>query len=339
MRLPRTPAVWFPMVHTGTGTDVFTERLIAGLKQRGVRAEIEWLPLRAEYAPWAVRVPSPPDWATVVHVNTWLRPHFLPRSLPIVATIHHSMHVPSLRRYKGIARTAYHRGWIAPGERRVLRRASCVVAVSRYVAETARETLCDVGMAVIHNGVDTQQFCPGPRMRQSGEPFRLLYVGGWKTLKGVDLLAPIMRMLGPQFELHYTSAGMASRERAAMPVNARDLGRLDGDAVVAEMQQADALLFPSRSEGFGQVVVEAMACGMPVIATRGSSMPELIDDGITGLLCPRDDVAAFAQAARRLASDVVLRTAMSLAARQDCMRRFDIGMMVEAYLAIYWSCL
>lgn len=338
MSQPRTPAVWFPTVHTGTGTDVFTERLAAGLEQHGVRTQIEWLPLRAEYAPWTVRVPTPPDWATVAHVNTWLRPHFLPRRLPIVATVHHCMHTPSLRGRKGIARAAYHRGWIAPGERRVLRRARCVVAVSRYVAETTTQTLCNVDMAVIHNGVDTRHFCPSHHVRQPGGPFRLLYVGGWKTLKGVDLLAPIMRMLGPQFELRYTGVGMAFRERATMPANTRDLGRLDGAAVVAEMQQADALLFPSRSEGFGQVVAEAMACGLPVIAMRGSSLPELVDDGVTGLLCPRDDVGAFVQAARHLAGDVVLRTAMSHAARQDCLRRFDIETMVGAYLAIYRRC-
>ena len=65
------PAIWFPTVRTGTGTDVFTERLVEGLNQRGIRAEISWLPLRAEYAPWTVAVPKPPEWATVAHVNTW----------------------------------------------------------------------------------------------------------------------------------------------------------------------------------------------------------------------------------------------------------------------------
>ena len=45
------PAVWFPAVRAGTGTDVFTERLVEGLNKRGIRAEITWLPLRAEYAP------------------------------------------------------------------------------------------------------------------------------------------------------------------------------------------------------------------------------------------------------------------------------------------------
>ena len=87
----QAPAVWFPTVRTGTGTDVFTERLVEGLNQRGIRAAISWLPLRAEYAPWTVAIPKPPEWATVTHVNTWLHSRFLPKNLPVVATLHHSI--------------------------------------------------------------------------------------------------------------------------------------------------------------------------------------------------------------------------------------------------------
>src|SRR5262245_25262936 len=114
-------AVWFPTVRTGTGTDVFTVRMASALRQRGVRTEIAWLPLRAEYAPWTVAVPQPPAWATVAHVNTWLHTRFLPPHLPVVATIHHAVHHPDARAYKGPTRAAYHRWWIAPNERRVMR--------------------------------------------------------------------------------------------------------------------------------------------------------------------------------------------------------------------------
>ncbi|MDN5936634.1 MAG: hypothetical protein L0H75_10770, partial [Nitrosospira sp.] len=105
--------------HGHCGTDVFTERLAEGLAKRGIRTEITGLPLRAEYAPWTVPIPKPPDWATVAHVNTWLHPQFLPQHFPVVATIHHSVHHPDAKRYKGFARTAYHRWWITPVELRV----------------------------------------------------------------------------------------------------------------------------------------------------------------------------------------------------------------------------
>lgn len=98
-------AIWFLTVRTGTGTDVFTERLVEGLRKRGIRAEITWLPLRAEYLPWTIAIPKPPKWATLVHVNTWLHHRFLPKSLPVnVATLHHSVHDPKLQPYKGLLR-------------------------------------------------------------------------------------------------------------------------------------------------------------------------------------------------------------------------------------------
>ena len=168
------PAIWFPTVRTGTGTDIFTQRLVADLCKRGVRAEITWLPLRAEYAPWAVPIHRPPAWATVAHVNTWLHTRFIPHNMPVVATIHHAVHHPDAGAYKGPLRAAYHRWWIAPNERRVLRHAQRVVAVSQFVANSTLHSLLDVPMQVIYNGVDTERFCPGTRQRQPGEPFSAL---------------------------------------------------------------------------------------------------------------------------------------------------------------------
>ncbi len=330
------PTIWFPTVRTGTGTDVFTQRLVADLHKRGVRAEITWLPLRAEYAPWTVPIPQPPAWATVVHVNTWLHTRFIPRGLPVVATIHHAVHHPDASAYKGPLRAAYHRWWIAPNERRVLRHAQRVVAVSQFVANSTRHSLLDVPMQVIYNGVDTKRFHPGTRQRQPGEPFKLLFVGGWKTLKGVDLLAPILRQLGEGFVLHYTGGLVAEKDKAHMPPHMIDLGRLLGDAaVVAAMQDADALLLPSRSEGFGLVAAEAMACGLPVIAARSASLVEVVADGQTGTLCQSDDVAAFIAAVRSLAADSAQYASLAQAARVRVVEQFSETTMIDAYLHQY----
>lgn len=334
------PAVWLPTVRAGSGTDVFTERLAAGLQKRGIRAEITWLPLRAEYAPWTVAVPKPPAWANVVHVNTWLPPRFLPQDLPVVATIHHSMHHPDTLAYKDALRAAYHRFWILPNERRVLHRANRVIAVSQFVAETAKRTLLDVPMEVIYNGVDTEVFRPNVRQRQPGKPFRLLYVGKWASLKGVDLLAPIMRELGEGFELRYTGGSAAARDKPKMPNNMHDIGRLNGvEAVAATMHDADALLFPSRSEGLPLVVIEAMACGLPVIASRGSSLAELIVDGTTGWLCDADDSAAFAAATCMLLDMPALWFMLSATAVKRACEFFSVTRMVDSYVNAYMRCL
>ncbi|CAL1240217.1 hypothetical protein [Candidatus Methylocalor cossyra] len=69
---PDLPKIWFPAIRAGSGADVYTLRLSEALNKRGIRTEISWLPLRAEYAPWSVPAPEPPAWANVAHINSWL---------------------------------------------------------------------------------------------------------------------------------------------------------------------------------------------------------------------------------------------------------------------------
>lgn len=323
------PAVWFPAIRTGTGTDVFTRQLADGLAACGVRVGVTWLPLRAEYAAWTCRRPQAPSWASVAHVNTWLPRCFLPPHLPVVATLHHAVHDPALRPYKGAIRAAYHRYWIAPNERRLMGRADRVVAVSRSVAASARAELLDVPMEVVYNGVDTALYRPGNRRRDG--VFRLLYVGSWSARKGVDLLAPVMRRLGAGFQLLYTGPQAGTEDG-----NMHDIGRLYGDqAVVAAMRDADALLFPSRSEGFSLVVLEAMACGLPVVAARIPALQEVIEHGTSGWLCPPGDVDAFAAAVREMAADHALYTQMRHAARARVEADYARDRCVRRYLEVY----
>lgn len=336
MKSHEPPAVWFPAIRVGTGTDSFTQRLCEGLNACGVRAEVTWLPLRAEYAPWSVCVPPPPRWANIVHANSWMHPRFLPEGLPIVATVHHAVHHPDALAWKGSARAAYHKYWIAPIERRVLRRASCVMAVSRFVAEATNLTLLDVPTRVIHNGVDTDRFRPGSRQRGRGEPFRLLYVGSWMARKGVDLLAPIMRELGEGYELRYTGGYEARKEASRMPANMHDIGRLQSErAVIEAMQAADTFIFPSRSEGFGLVVAEAMACGLPVVASDIPVLSEIVEHGNAGVLCPVNDRESFAAAVRDMATNSALLRDMAAAARRRSVESFSMPAMLRLYLESY----
>lgn len=328
------PAIWFPTVRTGTGTDIFTERLVEGLVARGIRAEITWLPLRAEYLPWTVTIPHPPNWATIVHVNTWLHSRFLPKNLPVVATLHHSIHDPNLRPYKGWLRAVYHQYWIAPNERRIMQHAQQVTAVSQFVADIAKQTLCNVPMQVIYNGIDTGLFCPGNRVRQKHEPFRLLYVGSWRRLKGVDLLSPIMRELGEGFELYYTGGAAAEKDKETMPNNMYDLGRLNQQEVVEVLQKSDAFLFPSRSEGFGLVAIEAIACGLPVISTKETCLEEIIHNTRMGYLCEKDNVASYVVAIKKIKSDADLSNSKYLL-DESLLDNFSLKRMIEKYHSLY----
>ncbi|HMN14903.1 MAG TPA: glycosyltransferase family 4 protein [Bellilinea sp.] len=269
-----------------------------------------------------------------MHINTWLHPRFIPRGLPVLATLHHSIHDPALLPYKGWARATYHRHWIRRVECATMQRADAVMAVSQFAADSARHHVLDRSIQVIHNGVDTERFHP-PAEGTPRHPFRLLYVGSWMARKGVDLLAPIMRELGDDFVLHYTGGKAAEKDKPGMPPNMIDLGRLSGDVVVSAMQDADALLFPSRSEGLPLGVLEAMACGLPVIGTRATAVAELVSDGETGLLCRGEDILEFVQAAQQLASDGKLCAKMRGASRQRVAAEFSSLSMIEKYIRQY----
>lgn len=297
--MSKVPAVWFPTIRAGSGSDVFTIRLAEGLRQRGIRAEITWLPHRAEYLPWSVKVPSPPEWANVVHVNSVMHQRFVPRHLPVIATIHSNVHDPALSPYKSIAQSLYHRLWIKPAERRSLSRADCVVAVSYYTAARVEEAFGSRQITVIHNGVpiDNQPFL----VRTPHTPFRLLYVGNWSRRKGVDLLAPIMSALGDEFELWFTGDSRGGAQ-AGMPKNCRCIGRVSPQDMASVYRQVDALLFPTRLEGFSLAAIEAIACGVPVITSNCTSLPETVIDDLDGVLCSTDEVDSFVAGARSMKS-------------------------------------
>jgi N-acetyl-alpha-D-glucosaminyl L-malate synthase BshA len=98
---------------------------------------------------------------------------------------------------------------------------------------------------------------------------------------------------------------------------------------------ADLMLMPSEMESFGLAALEAMACKVPAIATRVGGVPELIDDGETGLLYPVGDVDAMAKGALDLLSDRTRLEAMREAARKMAQKRFCASLVVPRYVRYY----
>ena len=331
-----TPAIWFPSVRTGSGTDTFTERLAEALVRRGYRTEVSWLPHRAEFAPWSVQVPGCPAWASVVHGNSWLSTRFVPRGLPLVATVHLCVHGAASAAHRGAAQALYHHSWIRRQEERLLRRADIVTAVSSQAARDTAHAFPGIAPSVVHNGLADEPAWREPRKAREPGPFRLLYCGNWSLRKGVDMLDPVMRALGDGFELLYTPDRDGGTAGHRLPSNARSLGRLAGaDALARAYRHADVLLFPSRLEGLPLVPIEAMACGLPVVATDASSVTELVRHGVTGLIVPSEDAMALATAVRALRDDPALWTSMSAAARRRQAECFSEEAMLAGYLDAY----
>jgi glycosyltransferase involved in cell wall biosynthesis len=327
--------IWFPTICAGTGADIFTIRLAQALQSRGIQTEITWLPHHAEYMPWTVPVPQPPAWATVVHVNSWLHGRFIPRHLPLVATVHSCVHDTALSPYKNPFQKIYHRFCIRGCETHIFNRAQAVTAVSHYTQSQTELIFSCKKIVPILNWIDADVFSPREG-KIPHSPFRLLFSGNLSKRKGVDLLGKIMGALGSGFQLDITCNRNELKKLIPSPANITALGRANTQAEMAQFyRNSDALLLPSRLEGLPLVALEAQSCGIPVIATNSSSFPEAVMDGVTGLLCPQDDIEAFANAARNLRANCYLWNKMCQAARMHAKEQFNEEKAINAYLLVY----
>ena len=192
-------------------------------------------------------------------------------------------------------------------------------------------------LQMIYCGIDPSLFIPADvpksELHISEKTTVLLFVGNHLRRKGSDLLEPIMKELGDDYIL-LTTSGLRTENKIKFN-NIRSLGKLDLKGLVRAYNLCDMLLFPSRLEGFGLTVAEAMACGKPVVTTDCSSLPELVIDGKGGYLCPVDDVKAYAEAIRHLAEDENLRSRMGRFNRQRVLDHFTIEKMTQEYIKVY----
>jgi len=100
-------------------------------------------------------------------------------------------------------------------------------------------------------------------------------------------------------------------------------------------QAADLYLHAAHNEVFGIVIAEALACGIPVVATAVDGVPEVFANGQHGFLVPRGDAAAMARAVRRLSDDAALRQSLGAAAAEHARRRYDLQNMIDCHLHWY----
>jgi glycosyltransferase involved in cell wall biosynthesis len=237
----------------------------------------------------------------------------------------------------------------------MLRRIGACVAISRDLLDEFREGgMREDRIHHIPNGVDTRRFCPAsrndvPALRAGiglpGDLPVVLYVGVLDQRKNVEWLAErwvgndafgtgaLLLAVGPQSR---DDPDGALRERLAALARAHPRRFMLHDFhadVLPYYQCADLLVLPSYKEGLPNVVLEAMACGLPCVAARASGSRELIDDGHTGFCYTPDDVAGLADAVRRcLLGDAA---AMGANARRRAEQRYSIQSVATRYEALY----
>ena len=186
-------------------------------------------------------------------------------------------------------------------------------------------------LKLLPRGLDTELFTPARRQAAFWEKFgaangqvRLLYVGRISREKDLDVLADAYRRLrdeGLPVQLFVVGHGPYSEALAQSLPEAVFTGYLRGKELATAYASADIFVFPSTTDTFGNVILEAQACGVPVIVSDSGGPKELVEDRTNGLITRSRDVDDFARAIRSLATDAALRERMGNAARKSVVDR------------------
>jgi N-acetyl-alpha-D-glucosaminyl L-malate synthase BshA len=209
---------------------------------------------------------------------------------------------------------------------------------------------------VVHNFVNCDVYKPFPeaesearskaraRFATPGE-FLLMHLSNFRPVKRVadvvQTFARVARQLPARLALIGDGPDRSTAEWLAHSLGIHDRIHFLGkqDSVSELLPLADLMLMPSEMESFGLAALEAMACETPAIATRVGGVPELITDGVDGLLFPIGDVKAMAAASVALLKDPERHLAMSKAARKTAQDRFCSTRILPRYIAFYESLL
>ncbi|HZJ42240.1 MAG TPA: N-acetyl-alpha-D-glucosaminyl L-malate synthase BshA [Pyrinomonadaceae bacterium] len=222
-----------------------------------------------------------------------------------------------------------------------------VTAISNYLKEATREIFHVDDITVIPNFVCQTDYSRQPvdSLRESlskdGEPL-LAHVSNFRPVKRpVDCIEILFRVLQKGIKTRLVMVGDGS-ERTNAEHRARCLGIYEHCSFVGKQPRivdylsvSDVLLLPSEQESFGLAALEAMACEVPVIASRVGGIPEVITDGETGYLSKVGDVDKMAEDAARLLTDQKLRVEMGKRARESAISRYRTDVVIPQYIKFY----
>jgi glycosyltransferase involved in cell wall biosynthesis len=239
----------------------------------------------------------------------------------------------------------------------LLRQADAFVAMNDPVRMGLKEIGLDVPTCLLPNGVDTRTFCPTDAstrqaLRQRlGLPLQssiMLFVGRLDPVKALDALLQAWARVVQQMSERQPTLVLVGNgsERDRLVQLAQELGisasvHFAGasDKVAEWYNSANLFVLPSHIEGLSNALLEAMACGLPVIATAVGGTPEVIENNVNGLLVPPKDVDALSEAILHLIRHPAQAQRFGQAARQTVQDHYSIDAVVDRYVKLYSSLL
>jgi glycosyltransferase involved in cell wall biosynthesis len=240
------------------------------------------------------------------------------------------------------------RWYVRPPLRWTLRHANALTAITEDCRQHAlRAGAPDRSIRLIFNGTDLRRFSPAPNGTGVDPRFGPQMIFACRQLfprKGIRFLVEAVARLKPRFpQLKLVLAGDGF-ERPALVKLAEKLGIGDDvtflgwvpNVTLPQYYRAAAIsVIPSLEEGFGIPAAEAMGCEVPVVASDAGGLPEVVEHGVTGLVVPRGDTPALAEAIGSLLEDPERRRRMGIAGRERALRLFDWDRSAEQFERLY----
>jgi N-acetyl-alpha-D-glucosaminyl L-malate synthase BshA len=227
-----------------------------------------------------------------------------------------------------------------------IQNSDAVTAVSEFLSkEACRQFGVDRDIDVIYNFIDPvrhdRPIPPCIPERCCPEQFTVMHISNFRPVKRVGDVVKVFARVTERLDAHLVMIGDGPDAGRARQL-AEDLGVLDKvtftgvlDGVADLLRAANVLLLPSETESFGLVALEAMASGVPVVASDVGGLPEVVEHGVTGFLAPIGDVDRMADHVVEMLSDCATCRKFSRAARERAVGQFDYRDIVPQYEAVY----
>lgn len=228
-------------------------------------------------------------------------------------------------------------------ERQLIEQATKVTAVSEACASEVAEYYGRQDVEVVYNGVDSDYFTPGESNSVESTP-TVLYTGAHHPRKGLEtLLHAVKQLQGYNSRIKFVLTGSGPHRENLIQISSNlgieDLvefpGYVSRDRLLKYYQDATLFVNPSRYEGLPTSVLEAMACGLPVVATDIPSHDELIISNKNGLLVPPNNSSELAVALRNLLDDQDRRRRFAERAREIITQKYDWEVVTERIINVY----
>lgn len=231
--------------------------------------------------------------------------------------------------------TSYSSRWLIANVERILaRQTDAIVCISEHDKESARVWgLPEAKLVTVHNGIsDIDPLLPA--VAWPGQGIRFIFVGRFDRQKAVDVLIETIREYPDPASLVLVGSGVLDDYAGdAFPGNVHNAGWQSRPEVNRYLAAADVVVVPSRWEGFGLSALEGMRAGKPVVASRIGGLPELIDDGVTGLLIEPGSKSSLLAALRKIGG--MNFRSMGALARARYLEKFTAARMNEGITLIY----